>query len=144
MRFVDLADGGRRLAPLVAAALTPDAVVVSAGDGGLVTGRAVAQALGIAVVPLVTTRSDAGVRVELPLDVAGRRVVVVDDGVESGTAARAVAAALRTAGASSLVLAVPVCPQEAETDLRTRYDEVVALVRPLERRSLQWHYDTFA
>lgn len=144
MRFLDLADGGRALAPLVAPLLVPGTVVVSVGTGGLVTGAAVADTLAIEVTPLVTTRSESGVSVEIPLDVSGRRLVVVDDGVETGTAARAVAAALRDAGAVHVVLAVPVCPREAEADLRTRYDDVVAVHRPLVRRSLHWHYETFA
>ena len=143
-RFVDLADGGRQLAPLVAPLLTEATVVVSLGAGGVVTGAAVAEALAVAVTPLVTTRTEDGVAVEVNLDVDGRDVVVIDDGVETGTAARAVAMALRDAGAAHVVLAVPVCPREAEADLRPRFDAVVAVTRPLERRSLHWHYDSFA
>jgi predicted phosphoribosyltransferase len=142
--FLDLADGGRALAPLVEALRTPGTVVVSAGVGGLVTGAAVADALGIQVTPLATTRSESGVSVEIPVDVSGLRVIVVDDGVETGTAARAVGAALREAGARYIVLAVPVCPREAEADLRSRFDEIVAVERPLVRRSLRWHYENFA
>ena len=71
-------------------------------------------------------------------------MLVVDDGVETGTAARAVVAALREAGAAYVALAVPVCPREAEADLRRRYDDVIAVTKPLVRRSLRWHYDTFA
>ena len=41
------------------------------------------------------------------------------------------------------MLAVPVCPREALADLALRYDDVVAPVRPLVRRSLTWHYETF-
>ena len=122
MTFIDLADGGRALAPLIEPLVT----------------------LGTEVTPLTTTRSESGVTVEIPIAVAGLRVVVVDDGVETGTAARAVARALRDAGAVHLVLAVPVCPREAEADLRGRYDDVVAVERPLVRRSLRWHYETFA
>lgn len=142
--FIDLADGGRALAPLVAPLLTPDTVVVSAGVGGLVTGAAVATALGIEVTPLIAHRSESGVSVTIPLVVIGLRVVVVDDGVETGTAARAAGVALRAAGAVHLVLAVPVCPREAEVELRNRYDDIVAVDRPLVRRSLRWHYTTFA
>ncbi len=74
---------------------------------------------------------------------AGRCVVVIDDGVETGTAARAAASALRESGVESLLLAVPVCPREALADLQHRYDQVVAVVRPLARRSLAWHYADF-
>ena len=145
MRFVDLADGGRRLAPLLADRLQPGAVVVSVGAGGRVTGSAVADALGIEVTHLETRRDAEGVRVlVVGVDLAGRDVVVVDDGVETGTAALAAALALREAGAVSVVLAVPVCPRDAESRLLPAYDEVVALLRPLEGGSLRRHYETFA
>ena len=144
MRFIDLADGGRQLAALLAPTLAPDTLVVAIGSGGLVTGRAVASALGISVTPLATTRTEDGVEVEVALEVTGREIVVVDDGVETGTAARAAAVALRAAGARRLVLAVPVCPRDVEADLRGLFDDVVAVQRPLVRRSLRWHYDTFA
>ena len=143
-RFVDLADGGRQLAPLVAPLLSEATVVVSMGAGGVVTGAAVAEALGITVTPLVATRTDDGVAVEVTLDVDGLDVVVVDDGVETGTAAMVAGAAIREAGAVGLVLAVPVCPREVEAGLASRFDAVVAVTRPLARRSLRWHYDTFA
>ena len=149
MRFVDLADGGRQLADLLRPSLddgrlADDAVFVAAGVGGLVTGAAVAEALGREVTPLTTTRTADGVTVEVTIDVAGREVVVVDDGVETGTAARAAGAALRAAGARRIVLAVPVCPRDAEAQLRGPYDDVIAVDRPLVRRSLRWHYGTFA
>lgn len=144
MRFRDLADGGRHLAPLVAPLLGPDVVIVRIGQGGLVTGAAVADALGIDVPALPTARTDAGVVVDVAVDVAGRTVVAVDDGVESGTAARAAALAIRAAGAARVVLAVPVCPVAAEASLLPAYDEVVAVHRPTEPRSLHEHYDTFA
>ena len=145
MRFADLADGGRRLAALLGPDLIEGALVVSIGEGGLVTGRAVAAELGIDVVPVATTRTDDGVVVDLAgLPVQGRTVVVVDDGVETGTAAAAAGAALRAAGADRVVLAVPVCPRESEAQLRARYDDVIAVTKPLARRSLRWHYDTFA
>jgi predicted phosphoribosyltransferase len=73
----------------------------------------------------------------------GPRVVVVDDGVETGTAARALARQLRAGQIDQLVLAVPVCPREVEPALRAIYDDVVCVVRPLARRSLHWHYRDF-
>jgi predicted phosphoribosyltransferase len=145
VRFADLADGGRRLAPLIEDRVRAGALVVSVGEGGRVTGTAVAAELGVDVAHLETSRDDAGVQVDVDgVALAGRDVVVVDDGVETGTAAVAAARAVREAGAVSVVLAVPVCPREAESRLRPAYDDVVAVVRPLVRRSLRWHYETFA
>jgi predicted phosphoribosyltransferase len=145
MRFVDLADGGRRLAPLLVDLVRGGSVVVSVGAGGRVTGAAVAAELAVEVTHLETLRDEAGVTVLVDgADLAGRQVVVVDDGVESGTAALAAARAVRAAGAASVVLGVPVCPRDAESGLRAAYDDVVAVVRPLVGGSLHGHYDTFA
>ena len=146
MTFADLADGGRRLAALlVQRGLTDDVLLVRVGVGGLVTGAAVSGALDRDVVPVRTERDGAGVRVDLStVEVAGREVWVVDDGVESGTAALAVGAALREAGVARAVLAVPVCPVEADADLRACYDDVIAVTRPQRRGSLRGHYGTFA
>ena len=47
-------------------------------------------------------------------------------------------------GATHVVLAVPVCPVDAEEGLRVRYDDVIAVTKPQERRTLRWHYETFA
>ena len=71
----------------------------------------------------------------------GTHVLVIDDGVETGTAARAAAHALRTAGAQHIVLAVPVCSHQAGADLVGIVDDVIAIVRPWARRALTWHYD---
>ncbi|MBI1350114.1 MAG: hypothetical protein GC156_03250 [Actinomycetales bacterium] len=114
--------------------LIPNGVPVALG---------VRESLPLPVRGLPAERSADGVRVLPPEGLAGHCVVVLDDGVETGTAARAAASALREAGAAALVLAVPVCPREALADLQHRYDAVVAVVRPLARRALTWHYADF-
>ncbi len=144
MRFADLADAGRQLAALLPPELADGCVLVGVPPGGALVGAAVGVQLGLLLETLVVTVTDYGVTVEVPIDVDGRHVIVVDDGVETGTAARAVVTALRAAGAAYVVLAVPVCPREAEADLRRRFDDVIAVTKPLVRRSLRWHYDSFA
>lgn len=139
-RFADLADGGRALAPLVAVLELGAVAVLGVEPRGLPAAREVARALGTTAVALPVDRDDAGVRPRLPDGLAGRAVVVVDEGVETGTTALGVVAALREAGVVEAVLAVPVCPREVEARLGRAYDRVVAVVRPLARRSLDWHY----
>ena len=59
--------------------------------------------------------------------VAGRTVLVVDDGVATGATTRAALHAIRQRKPSKLVLAVPVAPTDALEKLRGEADEVVCL-----------------
>lgn len=143
--FANLVDGGRRLGPLLADALAgmPDVVLLAVMPNGVPVALGAAESVDVEVNGLVVERTEAGASVPARPDLAGRHVVVVDDGVETGTVARAAAASLRESGVASLRLAVPVCPREVEADLQHRYDEVIAVVRPMARRDLAWHYAAF-
>jgi predicted phosphoribosyltransferase len=143
--FANLQDGGRALAPLVAAAVAsaPDPVLLAVIPNGVPVALAVSEATGLPVLALEAERSDAGVTIVADPRLSGRDVLVVDDGVETGTVARAAAPALRASGVASLALAVPVCPTEAADALQDVYDVVIAAVRPLVRRDLDWHYADF-
>ena len=65
-----------------------------------------------------------------PIDVAGRVVVLVDDGLATGYTARAAVAALRRRGPRRIVIAVPVAPPDTVQELRGVADEVVVLEEP--------------
>ncbi|RQG90083.1 phosphoribosyltransferase [Natrarchaeobius halalkaliphilus] len=79
---------------------------------------------------------------ELP-DLAGARVVVVDDGVATGATATACLRQIREADAASLVLAVPVGSPSAVDSLRSEADDVVALRTPENFRAVGQFYRTF-
>ena len=59
--------------------------------------------------------------------VAGRTVIVVDDGIATGATTRAALRAIRMRKPSKLVLAVPVAPTDTLKDLRDEADEIVCL-----------------
>ena len=143
--FAGLGDGGRRLGPLLDDALSghPDALLLAAIPNGVPVALGIVETFPCRIQALPVVRSDAGAAVAPMAGLEGRTVVVVDDGVETGTVARAAADALRASGVGLLVLAVPVCPREAAADLQHRYDLIVAVARPLARRDLAWHYDDF-
>jgi putative phosphoribosyl transferase len=63
-------------------------------------------------------------------EVRGRTVILVDDGLATGSTMRAAAAALRAQGAGRLVAAVPVAPKETCDELRDLVDDVVCAVTP--------------
>lgn len=61
------------------------------------------------------------------VDPLGRTAVVVDDGLATGSSARAACAVLRTAGAARVVLAVPVAPAGTVVE---QADELVVVRTP--------------
>lgn len=78
-----------------------------------------------------------------PPQVAGRTILVVDDGVATGTSARAALAALRRGGASRLILAVPVISPETARELRDDGIEVIAMIEPAHFMAVGQFYRDF-
>lgn len=64
------------------------------------------------------------------LDLAGKRVIVVDDGVATGATMKAAVKALRKSGASSVVVAVPVGAPDTCRELEAMADGLVCLQTP--------------
>jgi len=74
------------------------------------------------------------------LALAGRQVVLVDDGLATGGSARA---ALRAHGVERLLFGVPVGPPSTLAALRTEADVVVAVLTPERLSSVGEWYDDF-
>ncbi|MFB4308998.1 phosphoribosyltransferase [Actinomadura sp. GTD37] len=75
-------------------------------------------------------------------EIAGRPVIVVDDGLATGGTARAALRALRERGPSRLVLAVPVGAAETVRALEAEADEAVVPAAPWAFRAVgQWYRD---
>jgi putative phosphoribosyl transferase len=75
---------------------------------------------------------------------ASRVVVVVDDGIATGSTARVALRALRKAGAGTIVLAVPVAPADAIETLRPEYDEILCLSAITNFQAVGFHYQDFS
>lgn len=65
-----------------------------------------------------------------PLEVAGKTVVLIDDGIATGTTVRAALRALAARRPARVVLAVPVAAPETLARLRDEVDEVICLIEP--------------
>lgn len=77
-------------------------------------------------------------------DVRGRTVILVDDGLATGSTMRAAAAALRSLGAARLVAAVPVAPKESCDALRDVVDDVVCAKMPERFLAVGEWYEDFS
>jgi putative phosphoribosyl transferase len=78
-----------------------------------------------------------------PIDVKGRTVILVDDGLATGVTAVAAARVLRAQGARELILAVPVCPRRVGTGLQSEFDGFVCLSSPEPFYGVGGAYDDF-
>ncbi|MBI5446165.1 MAG: phosphoribosyltransferase [Deltaproteobacteria bacterium] len=76
-------------------------------------------------------------------DVSGRTIVLVDDGVATGSTVKAAIATLRKEPLLNLVLAVPVAPPETAVELRGSVDEFHCLATPDPFRAVGAFYEDF-
>jgi putative phosphoribosyl transferase len=75
--------------------------------------------------------------------VRGRTVLLVDDGLATGSTMRAAIAALRQQGPARIVVAVPVGAHETCAELQTEADEVVCARTPEPFHAVGLWYDDF-
>ncbi|MFI2432641.1 phosphoribosyltransferase [Streptomyces sp. NPDC018693] len=77
-----------------------------------------------------------------PPDLRGRTAIVVDDGLATGSTARAALRWVRNQGPERVVLAVPVCAPDAADMLRAEADDVICSYRPSGFMAVgQWYRD---
>ena len=79
---------------------------------------------------------------ELP-QLANRTVIIVDDGLATGSTAAAGIAVIRALGAARIVLAVPTGSPQAVIAMRARCDEVICLEEPDWFGSVGSQYEAF-
>lgn len=78
---------------------------------------------------------------QIPL--AGRSVVVVDDGLATGATMRAALEFVRRQSPSRVLMAVPVAPPEALLALAPLFDDYVCLVAPRQMQAVGAWYEDF-
>lgn len=78
-----------------------------------------------------------------PLDLAGRTVILVDDGLATGSTMQAAVAAVRRSDAAAVVVAVPVSSAEARETLSAQADDIVCLLAPQSFQAVGKWYASF-
>ena len=123
-----------------------------ASGGARVLNREVVNALGITPEEIVRVTQREQQELERreqqyrggrpPLEVSGRTVILVDDGLATGSSMRAAIAALRQRGPAKVVVAVPVAPPSTCRELQSEADQVVCAVTPMPFYAVgQWYRD---
>jgi putative phosphoribosyl transferase len=77
-------------------------------------------------------------------DLAGRYVILVDDGLATGATMRAAVEAVRAQEPAHIVVAVPVAPVDTIALLREQVDEVVCLAEPHPFQAIGLWYTDFS
>jgi putative phosphoribosyl transferase len=77
------------------------------------------------------------------LELKGRTVILVDDGMATGASMQAAVAAVAFAGPERLVVAVPVAPPSSALGFRKRVDEFVCLANPEPFYAVGMFYQDF-
>jgi putative phosphoribosyl transferase len=78
-----------------------------------------------------------------PIDVKGRLAIVVDDGIATGATMKAALRGVRRNKPSRIVLAAPVAPRSAISDLEEECDEMVFLATPEPLYAVGFYYLNF-
>jgi len=77
-----------------------------------------------------------------PVDVRGKTVILVDDGLATGSSMRVAVLALKQKEPAQVVVAVPVAPADTCTELQSVADKVVCAVTPQPFWGVgQWYED---
>lgn len=77
-----------------------------------------------------------------PVEVRGKVVILVDDGLATGSSMEAAVQALRALSPASIVVAVPVAPVSARAQFARRADDFVCVATPEPFRAVgEWYED---
>ena len=148
--IIGLARGGVEVGAEMARLLELPMDVLCIKKGERFTNRRIASALSTreieAAYDAATAEAramDERLRGGVPLNLAGRIAVIVDDGAATGASVRAALAAVRNAMARQLIIALPVLPQPAAERMARECDRLVTLRAPQRFRAVGQFYEEF-
>lgn len=124
--FIDRVDAGEQLADVLAHYAQEDCVIFALPHDGMTIGRVVAERLHAPVVPL-DVKGD-----ELIDSLAGKTVILVDDGLNTGKTMHAAVEKIAPCSPTKIIIAVPVAEYDALRPLRQKANDIVALNIPQE------------
>ncbi len=78
-----------------------------------------------------------------PVNLVGKTVIIVDDGVATGASMMMAVRVLRNRNPASIVVAVPVAPPDTVRELKAIANEVIALMQPSDFNAIGQFYGDF-
>lgn len=166
-RFANRIEAGRELVPRLAKYKNDKkAIVVGLPRGGMVTAAEVAKGLGLPLSfvivkkvgapenpefavgaitkgPEIEARENLYNRVQPSVNLKGKVVIVVDDGVATGTTMLTAVRLVKKKGAVKVVVAVPVAPPDSLVEIRREADEVVCAQEDPNLTAVGNYYEQF-
>jgi len=133
----------------------PELAMGAVAEGGVqVLDLSLVKALGVSDAEIkkatATGRMELAARESLyrggrpPLDLLGKTVILVDDGIATGCSVLAAIAAVRRRNVARVVVAVPVAPASGSSAIRMEADEVVSVAEPEMFLAVSQWYRNFA
>ena len=125
-----------------------------ASGGVRIVNEPVAEELGVSERALAAAAAQEQIELErrerlyrgeaMPVDVQGRTVILVDDGLATGSTMRAAVAAVRGRGARRVVVAVPAASPATRDQLAPEVDDIVVVVTPEPFLAVGMWYEDFS
>jgi predicted phosphoribosyltransferase len=139
--FIDRADAGQKMLATFKSEILEHDVIVVVLPAAVEIAMAFVTEITLPMRDLNIIRTRTEVSIPRLGDLAGLKVAVIDDGVESGSTAMAIGAMLRGASVKTATLVVPICPKTVVPYLLAVYDTIHAVVSPPTPSSLTRHYE---
>src|SRR5665648_664070 len=138
----------------IGAPQNPEYAIGALAEGGVhVLSEEAVRALGLSEAQLqgliARTGRELGERLRRyrgarePVELTGRTVILIDDGLATGSSALAALGSLRERGATRVILAVPVAAPASVQALRDYADEVVCVEMPDDLWAVGYWYEDF-
>jgi putative phosphoribosyl transferase len=77
-------------------------------------------------------------------DILGKKIVLVDDGIATGTCIQLAIREIRKMGAGEIIVAAPVCPFATKETIRQSVDKIIILKTPSHFVGIGAHYADFS
>ena len=78
-----------------------------------------------------------------PIELEGKKVIIVDDGIATGTTLELVIAIVKRKKADQIIVAVPVAAADALARIKHKVTKVICLVTPFYFQAVGQHYSSF-